>query len=356
MKRKIRVFSTILVLGIFAVLTPSEAFAGDYIDSADYSIERHDYSWYENGQLKLLHYYDQVVLNATNDQEKAINETIRQHYNAFYLGVPEIISQAQEMPPYYPDQYYRYYYEPEVSKNQDGILSVKMDWFWNFGGVSNYGSDGLNFDLNTGTQLNLSDLFSLSDAEIERYFKNQTLNFISAHPTYPWWNDSIQNARNIVNNYHLDDFNYYIEGNNIVLVYEQYELGPGALGVVEVSCPIINNSIDVTLDGDILSFDQQPIMDNNRVMVPIRAIFEALGYDVQWDQATQTGTATNGNNTIIVQVNNASITYSGGTYWCDVAPKNISGRILVPIRAISESAGCDVIWNQMMKTVIIETK
>ena len=48
----------------------------------------------------------------------------------------------------------------------------------------------------------------------------------------------------------------------------------------------------MTVDGNALTFDQQPIMDSDRVMVPIRTIFEALGYTVDWDQATQTGTAT----------------------------------------------------------------
>ena len=79
------------------------------------------------------------------------------------------------------------------------------------------------------------------------------------------------------------------------------------------------------------------------------------GTATQTEAVTQTGTATNGKNAITVQVNNAGITYDGGTYWCDVAPKNISGRILVPIRAISESAGCKVFWNQTMKKVIIES-
>ncbi len=354
MKKARKWINAILVMGLMIGLVPGEAFAAEYIDSADYSIERHDFSWSENGQLKLLHYYDQIVLNETSDQARNINESLKQHYNVFYAEVPEIVSEAQRVPPHFPGQYFRYYYEPEVSKNQDGILSVAMNWYWNFGGVNNYGTDGLNYDLNTGNKLNLSNLFSLSDAEIERYFKDQTLNFISTHPNYPWWQGSIQDAREIVNGYQLEDFNYYVEGNSIVLVYEQYELGPGALGVVKVPCPIINNTIDVTLDGNALAFDQQPIMDNDRVMVPIRAIFEALGYTVDGKQATQTGTATNGDNTITVQGNNAAITYDGGTYWCDVTPKNVSGRILVPIRAISESAGCDVFWNQTMKKVIIE--
>lgn len=355
MKRSKKLLSVVLTTGLLMGTVPNVAFAADYVQSADYTIERHDFSWYDNGQLKLLYYYDQVVLDENTANTHALNLALQQHYNDFYLEVPENLSFAQEMPPYAEGQYYRYYYEPKVFKNQDGMVSIGMDWYWNFGGVNDYGIEGFNYDLNTGKELDLTEIFSLSEVQIEQYFKDKTFEFMAVHPDYPWWMDELQNAWITVNSYQLEDFNYYIEGNNVVLVYHKYELGPGALGVVKVTCPIINNTIDVTLNGNALTFDQWPIMQNDRVMVPIRAIFEALGYTVDWDQATQTGTATNGDNTITVQVNNAGITYDGGTYWCDVAPKNVSGRILVPIRAISESAGCDVVWNQMMKKVIIET-
>lgn len=355
MKRSKKWLSVVLIAGLLIGMTPVGAHAADYVQSADYNIERHDFSWYDNGQLKLLYYYDQVVLDENTANTHALNLALQQHYNDFYLEVPANLSFAQEMPPYAEGQYYRYYYKPKVFKNQDGVISLGMEYFYNFGGVNLYGTDGFNYDLNTGKALDLTEIFSLSEEQIEQYFKDKTFEFMAVHPDYPWWMDELQNAWITVNSYQLEDFNYYIEGNNVVLVYPKYELGPGALGVVKVTCPIINNTIDVTLNGDALTFDQQPIMDNSRVMVPIRAIFEALGYTVDWDQATQTGTATNGDNTITVQVNNAGITYDSGTYWCDVAPKNVSGRILVPIRAISESAGCDVFWNQTMKKVIIET-
>lgn len=355
MKRSKKLLSVVLTTGLLMGTVPNVAFAADYVQSADYTIERHDFSWYDNGQLKLLYYYDQVVLDENTANTHALNLALQQHYNDFYLEVPENLSFAQEMPPYAEGQYYRYYYEPKVFKNQDGMVSIGMDWYWNFGGVNDYGIEGFNYDLNTGKELDLTEIFSLSEVQIEQYFKDKTFEFMAVHPDYPWWMDELQNAWITVNSYQLEDFNYYIEGNNVVLVYHKYELGPGALGVVKVTCPIINNTIDVTLNGNALTFDQWPIMQNDRVMVPIRAIFEALGYTVDWDQATQTGTATNGDNTITVQVNNAGITYDGGTYWCDVAPKNVSGRILVPVRAISESAGCDVFWNQTMKKVIIET-
>ena len=115
-------------------------------------------------------------------------------------------------------------------------------------------------------------------------------------------------------------------------------------------------AISVVLNGSALTFDQPPIIEHDRTMVPIRAIFEALGYTLDWNGETQTATATNGSNTITVTVGENIITYSGGTYECDVPPINRNGRILVPVRAIAECAGCDVDWDGDTRTVIINEK
>ena len=114
-----------------------------------------------------------------------------------------------------------------------------------------------------------------------------------------------------------------------------------------------NHQLKVLLDGTELSFDQPPIKENDRVMVPIRTIFEALGYTVDWYDDTQTAVAQKGSNTITVRINNPEISYSGGTYLCDVSPKIVSDRILVPVRAISECAGCIVNWDEATNTVLL---
>ena len=132
-----------------------------------------------------------------------------------------------------------------------------------------------------------------------------------------------------------------------------YAFANGSINTIEPFRYIIESPL--ILDGKSLNFDQPPIMDNNRVMVPIRTIFEALGYTVNWQNSTQTAIANKADHSIIVQVNNPKITYNGGSYYCDVSPKNLSGRILVPVRAVSESAGCEVIWQSSTQTVMIQS-
>lgn len=115
--------------------------------------------------------------------------------------------------------------------------------------------------------------------------------------------------------------------------------------------------IKVVLNGEDIEFDQPPIMISDRVMVPIRSIFEAMGYTVEWNASTQTAEAIKSNGNITVQINNNIIEYSingvSGIYECDVVPQIVSQRIVVPVRAVAESAGCDVQWDEENTTVII---
>lgn len=114
-----------------------------------------------------------------------------------------------------------------------------------------------------------------------------------------------------------------------------------------------HRDIKVLLNGEQLYFDQPPIIKEDRTLVPLRAIFEALGANVDWNQDTQTVTAnkdeinismTIGSNTM--QKNNSSITL-------DVSAQIVNDRTLVPARAIAEAFGCNVEWNGDEQTVTI---
>ena len=64
------------------------------------------------------------------------------------------------------------------------------------------------------------------------------------------------------------------------------------LAVFMMSLPVLaDDVIKVTVDGEELTFDQNPVIINDRTMVPMRAIFEKLGASVSWDGETKTVTA-----------------------------------------------------------------
>ena len=45
-----------------------------------------------------------------------------------------------------------------------------------------------------------------------------------------------------------------------------------------------SDSIKVKLDGKTISFDVEPQIVEGRTMVPLRAIFEAMGAEIEWDE------------------------------------------------------------------------
>ena len=107
------------------------------------------------------------------------------------------------------------------------------------------------------------------------------------------------------------------------------------------------------VNGKNVYFDQLPILDNGRTLVPLRAIFEALGANVNWDGTTQTVTASKGGTNISLQIGSNQLYVNGSAKTLDVPAKLINSRTLVPVRAISEAFGCKVDWDGNSQTVII---
>ncbi len=114
--------------------------------------------------------------------------------------------------------------------------------------------------------------------------------------------------------------------------------------------------IKVTLDGTYINFDVQPTEINGRVLVPVRAIFEALGAKVDWNESKNEVIATKGDVTIRLYKDNTTMYRNNNAITLDVPAKDIGDRILVPVRAISEAFGCKVDWSDTNSQVIITTK
>ena len=120
-----------------------------------------------------------------------------------------------------------------------------------------------------------------------------------------------------------------------------------------IMAPKPNTVISVIVNDKKVNFDQQPILENGRTLVPLRAIFEALGADVKWDDPTKTVTATKGGIKISLQIGSTNLYVNGNVKILDVPAKLINSRTLVPVRAISEAFGCKVDWIDATQTVII---
>jgi len=127
--------------------------------------------------------------------------------------------------------------------------------------------------------------------------------------------------------------------------------------------PLINQrGINIYLNDSWLYTDIEPIISNNRTLAPLRAITEALGYTVQWNQSDQTVIIQNNEQILQLIINSKEVrvnTFDDGqgpeTILLDVPAQIINGRTLVPVRFLAENTGAEVIWEQDTKTIIINT-
>lgn len=116
------------------------------------------------------------------------------------------------------------------------------------------------------------------------------------------------------------------------------------------------DNIKVILNGETLLFDKKPIIENDRTLVPLRQIFEALGYEVLWNGEDKSIIAKKSDVTMRLQIGNTSISVNDELVYSDIAPELIDSTTYIPIRVISENSGCDVQWIADDKTIIIDAK
>lgn len=115
--------------------------------------------------------------------------------------------------------------------------------------------------------------------------------------------------------------------------------------------------ITVYIQNEELSFDQPPVISSGRVLVPFRQIAEGLDVNVDWDQKTKQVTAQYKSEfkskIVKIPVNGKTATVDSAIVALDVPAKIINGRIMVPLRFLTQSFGAKVDWNSKSREVNI---
>lgn len=106
-----------------------------------------------------------------------------------------------------------------------------------------------------------------------------------------------------------------------------------------------NKPVEVFLNGQTISFGERgPVMLDGRTLVPFRAMFEALGYKVTWNEETQTAIGERDGFIIQLPVNSLLVTVDGQETALDVPARILGGSTYVPLRFVSEHSGYEVIY------------
>lgn len=144
-------------------------------------------------------------------------------------------------------------------------------------------------------------------------------------------------------------------------IYNKILVGVVSIGIMATSITGFaygennQNGIQVMLDGKPLSFDVDPVIYQDRALVPFRKIFEELDVNVQWNNETRSVIAKSDDVSIELSIDNDVAIINGQEVKLDVPAKIYDDRTMVPVRIVSEALGCTVDWVNSSRTVIIDT-
>lgn len=115
-------------------------------------------------------------------------------------------------------------------------------------------------------------------------------------------------------------------------------------------------NVSIVLNGNYLVFSNaQPQLVNGSVLVPARGVFENMGFQAQWDDSTKTSTLRKEGMIIVSQLGASYFTVNGSQKSLDVPVQIIDGTLMLPLRAISEATGAQVNWDANTFTASINT-
>lgn len=112
-------------------------------------------------------------------------------------------------------------------------------------------------------------------------------------------------------------------------------------------------TIGIKVGGMYIHSDVPAFIENDRTLVPMRAIFEALGADVQWDESTATATASKDGREVKITEGSDKAYIDGAEQLLDVTAMTRNDRFVVPVRFVSESFNAKVVWDPFSQTVLI---
>ncbi len=170
----------------------------------------------------------------------------------------------------------------------------------------------------------------------------------AAFDPYAWFDGYYGSAgavlENYMTNWNLDEDGFKQE---MFMEWAQREQG-----FFNGYCVTVNGTpIQFQLYQDENAGPAAPKVENERILIPLRAAAEALALTVEWKPETNEVICTNGETTVTFTLD--STQYSGGVL--DAAPHAENGVTYLPLRALGEALGCEVTWYQNFATAALTT-
>lgn len=148
--------------------------------------------------------------------------------------------------------------------------------------------------------------------------------------------------------------NLVVQADEKILVYHT----PGVAGLsaarlpAETAKPVLGKATFV-IDGKTIDLEADPAWVDNQLLVPFRALFQALGAEVDYDADSKQVVAKKGEKTVILTVDQKFGLLNGVQVGTSPVPQLIDGKLYVPARSVCQALDYQVKWQYSSKTVEI---
>lgn len=115
-------------------------------------------------------------------------------------------------------------------------------------------------------------------------------------------------------------------------------------------------NIKLVVNNKKVLLDTEPMIRQATIFVPLRGVFEALKAQVDYDKSRQLVTAVRGKRTVHLTVGSNTAKVDGVKKLMPIPAFMYNNRTLVPLRFVTEALGCDVVWEAASSTVYISSK
>lgn len=116
------------------------------------------------------------------------------------------------------------------------------------------------------------------------------------------------------------------------------------------------NGIAVFSNGEQISFEQEPYIENDHTLVEMRAVFESLGANVDWNVENKAVTAVKDDIKIQLQIENSIMQVNSESVELETPARLVNDNTMVPIRAVSEAFDARVEWIDDLQRVVVDEK
>lgn len=107
------------------------------------------------------------------------------------------------------------------------------------------------------------------------------------------------------------------------------------------------------VDGTAVETVVPPVIIKEKTLIPARAVFESMGAEVSWDEAARLVTVAMGASQVKLTIDSATAFVNGAPVTMEVPAMIINDKTLIPVRFVGESLSCGIGWDDLSRTVLI---